>query len=170
MTNIKQIPQDLTPLERARLKLISHIAIIAVFNGLLAALSYLGSLASGAPVNWGIFSTVIIAQMILAILDASKKYVTAKGDVPLSALLDMARQEVAAKTPQIAYNVQEKAVQSAISSLYDSIITSPSSTLSTPNNGTVAPQAQQTAVVQHTNIQDTPIFSTLPEITAVKPQ
>jgi hypothetical protein len=170
MTNIKQFPQDLTPLERARLKLISHIAIIAVFNGLLAALSYLGSLTSGAPIDWGLFSTIVLAQIVLAVLDASKKYFTAKNDVPISALLDMARQEVAAKTPQIAYNTQEKAVQSAISSLYDSTITSPSTTFSTPNNGSVAPQAQPAAVVQHTNIQDTPIFSTLPEITAVKPQ
>jgi hypothetical protein len=169
MTNIK-FPQDLTPLERARLKLISHIAIIAVFNGLLAALSYLGSLTSGAEINWSFFSTIVLAQIVLAVLDATKKYFTAKSDVPLSALLDMARQEIAAKTPQPVYNTQEKAVQSAISSLYDSTITSPSTTLSTPNSGSVAPQAQQTAVIQHTNIQDTPIFNTLPEINAVKPQ
>lgn len=168
MTNI-QSPKDLTPLERARLKLISHIAIIAVFNGLLAALSYLGSMTSGAPLNWGVFSTIVLAQIVLAVLDSAKKYFTAKSDVPISTLLDMARQEVAAKTPQIAYNVQEKAVQSAISSLYDSSTTSTTTTPTTPNNGTVATPAQQTTTVQHTNIEETPIYSTLPEINAVKP-
>lgn len=90
-------PKDFTPAQRALFKLFSHVAIIALVNGVLAALAFF---TNGSVVNWQEVGICAVSQGLLAGLDALKKYYSASGELPLSVMLDFARQEVAAKAPQ----------------------------------------------------------------------
>src|SRR5919206_1635331 len=84
-----KLPVDLTPMQRAKLKLYSHLVMIALFNGLLAAVA-----AISKSVPWETIGTITIAQLALAGLDALVKYYKASGQLPLSTLFDLIRSEV----------------------------------------------------------------------------
>src|ERR1700738_373340 len=99
MQNFISYPKDLTPAQRARLKLYWHIAFIVAFNGIMAGIAIMDQNRNG--VDWQVLATSVVAQMALALFDTMKKYVAASGDVPLATLLDLARNEVAARAPVV---------------------------------------------------------------------
>lgn len=153
MINIK-LPEDLTPAERARLKLYSHFAIIAIVNGVLAGFALL---TSGAVIGWQTILACVISQAGLALLDGLKKYYSASGELPLSTMLDLARQEVAAKAPPApAYTPNELALQQSFNTYMASQQISP------PGQSTVSIHPAPDATIDRLN--------TLPNIAAVKPQ
>lgn len=89
-------PKDLTPAQRARLRLYSLAITIAVINGVLAAMAFF---TNGTTINWQQVGICFVSQAMLAALEVLRKYYSASGELPISTLLDFARQEVAAKAP-----------------------------------------------------------------------
>lgn len=108
------LPKDLTPAERAGLKLASHFVIIGIFNALLAAYSWFGN----NSFSWHAVLLVVGGQAALAILDALKKYVTAQGDLPFSSLIELARLDLAQHTPAPVYTPAQQSFQQSVSSVF----------------------------------------------------
>src|SRR5579859_7579246 len=102
------LPKDLTPAQRAALKLASHFLLIFVFNALLAGYVWV---SNGAVFSWREVFLVVGAQAALAVLDAGKKYFTAQGDIPFSSLLELARLQLAQRAPQVAYTPAQQTFQ-----------------------------------------------------------
>ena len=150
-----KFPIDLTPGQRAKLKLYSHFAIIAIFNGVLAALVLLGN---GSAISWNVVLISAVSQATLALLDGLKKYYSASGELPLSMLLDLARQEVAAKAPPApAYTQNELAAQQAFNNLISSQQISP-------------PPVSSPVAIAHPIPDNADRFSTIPNIAAITKQ
>lgn len=94
-----QFPKDLTPLERARLKLIGHFILIFVFNAVFSVYLYLSNVGTNNAFNWQLLLISASSQGALALADGLKKYYSAQGDIPLAGLYTLAHNEIAAKTP-----------------------------------------------------------------------
>lgn len=116
-----QFPKDLTPLERTRLKLIGHFAIIFVFNAIFSVYLYLSSIGTNSPFNWQLLAISASSQGALALLDGLKKYYSAQGDIPLSGLYTLAHNEIAAKAPVAPVaTVNQEALHATISDVINS--------------------------------------------------
>ena len=113
MTNLLSFfPKDLSPAQRARLKLLSHFAIIMISTALLAAYSVVSS-ANGA-INWRLLLVVAGGQAFLAGADALKKYYSAQGDLPISAIIDLVQQQAEKNVPKVAYTPSQEGLKQAI--------------------------------------------------------
>lgn len=150
-------PKDLTPGQRARLKLYSHIAIIALVNGVLAALAFF---TSGNVVSWQEVGICAVSQALLAGLDALKKYYSASGELPLSVMLDFARQEVAAKAPPAPTSPDLQALANTITNN----LLSAQTQISPPGASSNLPSIRQ--------VQSPPVeqMTTIPNIAAIPKQ
>jgi hypothetical protein len=120
--NIVKMPVDLTPAQRAGLKLYGHFAIIALFNGLMAGIVLI---TNDRFFTWQTVALVVLGQATLALLDALKKYYTASNQLPLSTLFDLARQEAATKVPAVQYTPNQQAINDAVNNLLLQTDTSP---------------------------------------------
>lgn len=130
------LPKDLTPAQRAGLKLFSHFVLIGIFNALLAGYSWF----SNNAFSWHALLLVVGAQAALAILDAAKKYFTAQGDLPFSSLIELARLDLAQHTPAPAYTPAQQSLQQSISSAFAPInAPAPAQTLTTALPAGVGP-------------------------------
>jgi hypothetical protein len=177
------IPKDLTPAQRAQLKLISHFAIIFVFNGVLAAVAYL---SSGKLIGWQTIIVAAVAQATLALLDSLKKYFTASGQLPISTLIELASAEIASKAPTVQYSTNEQALQSAVNNLFaQDISVQPTSAIKPvtysvtpadlkPNPTGIQAIAPVTLPTQQQQTNDPPVdaprITTLPNIAAIQNQ
>ena len=113
MTNLLSfLPKDLSPAQRARLKLVSHLVIIAISTGLLAAYSVVSS--TNGAINWRLLLVVAGGQAFLAGADALKKYYSAQGDLPLSALIDLVQQQAEKNVPKVAYTPNQEELKQAL--------------------------------------------------------
>lgn len=83
--------KDLTPTQRAFLKLIEALAWTAVVNIVFAIAAYL---ANNQTVDWKALSLFASAQALLAVLLAISKYFKANGQPLLSTAIDLAAQEL----------------------------------------------------------------------------
>lgn len=110
------LPKDLTPLQRARLKLISHFILIFVFNMGLAVYVYFTS--APGMYNWYVVAYSAAAQGALALLDALRKYYSAQGDLPLSTAFELAQKELAVNAPPAPpMTVNEQAIAQTVAAL-----------------------------------------------------
>jgi len=134
------LPADLSPAERAQLKLYWHFAVIAVFNGTLAAVSII---SQQKVISWHVVLVAFLSQGVLACIDAIKKYTAASGDVPLSTLFGLIRNEVASVAPAVQLSSNEQALQQSISDVFQ------------PAPAQVQQAAQTTAATQSPVTQST---------------
>lgn len=77
----------LTPEERAILKFIYLSLLTATTTGLTAVVQYLG--APGRAINWQVVSFVFIGAFSATLFETARKWVTAHGDGPLGAALQV---------------------------------------------------------------------------------
>jgi hypothetical protein len=110
-----KLPVDLSPAERAALKLYWHIAIIAIFNGALAALALI---SQQKIINWQIVLTAFVSQAVIAALATMQKYTSASNQPALSTFFDLARQEAVAKSAPVPFSANEQAIQQAIMQVF----------------------------------------------------
>lgn len=117
MSNVK-LPVDLTPAQRATARLVEMVAIIALFNGLMAGLAYL---SGGQVFEWHAVLLVVGSQVALAGLAAVAKYYKATNQPALSDLFDLVRQEavneMAGKVPAAPLSPSQQAIQDAVNAL-----------------------------------------------------
>lgn len=152
------IPQDKTPIQRAQLKLISHFAIIGVTTAVLAALAYINGNSSGS-IDWGVLGIAIASQVILALLDAAKKYFAAQNEPSYADLMELARNEVAARSPEIKYTANEQAIAATITDLVSA---------AGPKPATVGIPDAPASSSYHEEAAEGNMVNTLPIIIAVK--
>lgn len=177
--NVVKLPVDLTPAQRAGLKLISHFAIIAIFNGVMAGLVVA---SNGQVFNWQTVGMVVLGQAVLALLDALKKYYTASNQLPLSTLFDLVRQETLAKIQPISYTPIQQAISDNVNSLLNQTDASPNAAQNAakpavlsaspsdlkPDNAPAPTQVAPTA--QYTLPDNVQTVNTLPNLSAVPKQ
>lgn len=77
----------LTPEERAILKFVMLSIMTATIAGITAVVTYLGS--GGKTVNWQIVFYLFIGPFILTLGETYRKWVSANGDGPLGAALQL---------------------------------------------------------------------------------
>jgi len=87
---------NLTPTERAILKLVESLLYVAAFNIIVAAAQYI---QNNQQINWAFLLKLIIAQAILAVLLALSKYFKAQGDPAIAAAIDSEEQNLAKSAP-----------------------------------------------------------------------
>lgn len=171
------LPVDLSPTQRAALKLWSHLLIIAVFNGLLAAMALLGT-----GVSWPVVLTSATSQAVLALLDALYKYYKASGQVPLSTFFALIRAEAASRVPSVKLDSNEQALQQTVSDLfsttgnatggapvpsYSTVVAAPSpSSPALAEQGT-SPQAT-TPALEHPDMSNVQLTNSIPNLAAIR--
>jgi hypothetical protein len=87
---------NLTPTERAILKLIESLIYVAGFNVIVAAAQYI---ENNQQINWAFMLKLVIAQAILAVVMALSKYFKAQGDPAIAAAIDSEEQNLAKNAP-----------------------------------------------------------------------
>lgn len=139
MSNVK-LPVDLTPAQRATARLVEMVALIALFNGLMAGLAYL---SGGQVFEWHAVLLVVGSQVALAALAAIAKYYKATNQPALSDLFDLVRQEavneVSGKVPVAPLSPSQQAIQDAVNALLSKQLESSA----VPSDTTQQPQAQE---------------------------
>lgn len=165
------LPKDLTPAQRARLKAYWHIGVIALTHALLAIIVLINQ---NQVVQWQTLIYTFSGQLILALIDSGKKYVTAQGDLPLATLLSLGRNEIAPYIPAVTLDANKAAIEQQVSNLLQPTPDT-TQTFNTPlaTSPTFAgPATVQPAIdaAYHPPIDAGMTINTLPNIGVVKPQ
>lgn len=124
-TKITQLPQDKTPAQRARIKLIEQFALVFFINAVLAGYVLFSSYATGARPNWTVVVIAAVAQGLLALFNVIEKYFSANNEPLFSALFDAAKQEVQAKAPPVPYSPMDLSFQQAANAAFQPTYTMP---------------------------------------------
>lgn len=120
---IEGLPKDLTPVQRAQLKLVSHLIMIAIFNALLSALVYFSGNTSG--VNWNIIINVVIGQCALAVFDTARKYFTAQNDPTYASIVSLVATQLGIdKVAPVALTSAQQTTVSTIASAANTVVSS----------------------------------------------
>lgn len=96
MINFSNFPKDLTPAQRAGIKLWEQFIIMAFLNGVIVGVGYLDSYKT---ITLPDLAIIIVSQMLLAIASSATKYFKASGQQPLSLLVQTAAMEYAKTVP-----------------------------------------------------------------------
>jgi hypothetical protein len=182
---IIKLPVDLTPAQRARIKVYEQFVIIALFNGLLAGLVYI---SNQQVISWSTVAIVVIAQAALALLNAVQKYWTANNQQPLSVLFGLIRQqaeaEIATRTPEVKYTPAQQAIQQAVNDLlFKQFDASPNAAATAAKPATIsasqsdltpqtapAPTTPAPAAPEYPGIpDDAELLNSIPNLPAVNP-
>lgn len=173
------LPIDVSPAERAKLKLYSQFVYIFIFNAILAGLAVLDG---NTIVNWHTVMIAAIGQGVLALVNGLEKYFKANGQLPLSMLFSAVADSASKRVAHVQYNAPQQAAQQAFNQQYASF--NPPANLPNPQAlPTVQPasvipqqpvqplaQPQQIPVVDHPSLANVPLSNTLPNIGIVQPQ
>lgn len=148
---------NLTPIERARLKIIIMLALTGVFNAVLAVLAYFDQFK---VIDWKVLTTSVLAQAALAVLEAVRKYYTASGDAPLATTVGLVETEVAARTPVVKLSPNEQALKDALAQLVAAQTDAANTALQPKAEAGEMPAIKAIA-------SDIPTLNTLPNIAAI---
>lgn len=110
--------KDLTPAQRAAIKIWEQFIAIAFLNGILAGVAYLDSFKT---IDVKMLITVVLSQALLALCNVATKYLKASGQLPLSIMVSTAATEIASRAPATpVYTPALQAAQTAVSDLFSS--------------------------------------------------
>lgn len=164
------IPVDKTPAERARIKLIEYIAIIVLFNAVLAL--YVLTTGNKGPVNWPLVAVSAVSQGVLAGIAALEKYLKASGQPLLSDLLEQARQEGVKSVPSVTYTPDEDKLRQTVESVVQSYLQPPiAPVVDTQQAQAIVKPEWMKALSSDPPVPqpEAPILNTLPNLAAVQP-
>ena len=162
-TSIKQaggikLPVDLTPVQRATLKLWEHFIVIGLFNGVLAGLATVH-----AGVSWQTVLSSVVWQVILGLLMSGYKYYKSAGQLPLSTLFNLVYNEAAAQAPAVKLDANQQALAQTINDLFAPVYSNaPTDLIGKGAEPTPAP-----ANPQSTSAQAGETINTIPNIAAL---
>lgn len=86
------IPPDLSPAQRAKLKAVRGLMFLIGLNFGCALLMYLFSVI-GAPIDWRALAVFAGGQVLYVIMDVGEKYFSARGQMLLSHIFALGREE-----------------------------------------------------------------------------
>jgi hypothetical protein len=158
-TNVTKLPQDKTPAQRAKIKLVEQFAVVFLANALLAGYVLFSSQATGQPANWWVVIIAAIGQGILALFNVLEKYFSANNEPLFSALFEAGRQEILQRAPTVQYTATDQMLQQSMNAAFQPSYAPPIA--SVPSVLTQVPQSTATpSALTPVRLQPIPADST----------